>query len=63
MKAFFKNLINALIVLLWMGGVVCSLIFALKAESLVVGLSVILLGILAFPTVRRIVLGMNDLFN
>ncbi len=61
MKPFFKNLLNALIVLLWMGGIIIGLVLAIKVKSVVAILSSLVLGVLSFPTVRRIVLGMNDL--
>ena len=61
MKPFFKNLLNALIVLLWMGGVIISLVLTIKVGNVAAILSSLVLAGLSFPTVRRIVLWMNDL--
>lgn len=61
MKPFFKNLLNALIVLLWMGGVIISLVLTFKVGNVAAILSAIVLSVLSFPTVRRIVMWMNDL--
>lgn len=61
MKPFFKNLLNALIVLLWMGGVIISLVLTIKVGNVAAILSAIVLSVLSFPTVRRIVMWMNDL--
>lgn len=60
MKQFFKNILNAIIVLLWAGGIVCGLILAIKAKSVAASLSIIALGILGFPTVKRVVKNMID---
>lgn len=61
MKPFFKNLLNALIVLLWMGGVVIALALTIKVGNVAAILSAVVLSVLSFPTVKRIVAWMNDL--
>lgn len=61
MKPFFKNLLNALIVLLWMGGVIIALVLTIKVGNVAAILSAVVLSVLSFPTVRRIVAWMNDL--
>lgn len=61
MKSFFQNLLNALLILLWAGGIVCGLVLAIKAQSVAASLSIVVLGVLGFPTIKKIVQKMNDL--
>lgn len=61
MKPFFKNLLLALLVLLWMGGVIIALVLTIKVKSVAAVLSVLVLGAMGFPTVRKIVGKMNNL--
>lgn len=61
MKQFFKNLIKALLVALWGGGIIIGLVLTIGVKSVAGILSILALGALSFPTVRRIVLGMNDI--
>lgn len=55
MERFFKNILYAIILLLWGGGIVCSLVLAIKAKAVAAIISAIALGILGFPTVKKVV--------
>lgn len=55
MKQFLNNLLNAIVILLWAGGIVCGLALAIKAKAVAAIISTIALGILAFPSVKKVV--------
>lgn len=60
MKPTFKNLLRSLAILLWMGGIIIGLVLTIKVGSVAAILSIVALGALSFPTVKRIVSSMND---
>lgn len=60
MKPFLKNILIGLLALLWMGGSICGLVLAYGAKSLAAGISIVALSALAFPTIKKLVKGMND---
>ena len=59
MKPFFKNLINAALIALYGGGIIIGIVLTIGVKSVAGVLSILALGALAFPTVKKIALGMN----
>lgn len=50
-----KQILTILAVLLWAGGIVSGLVLTIAAKALVPAVSIVVLGILAFPTVKRLI--------
>ena len=50
-----KQILTILAVLLWAGGITCGLVLTIAAKALVPAISIVVLGILAFPTIKKLV--------
>lgn len=57
MNNILKNLITLVLVILWMGGIACGIIFAIQAKALVPGIAIVALGVMAFPVIKKRIAG------
>jgi hypothetical protein len=49
-----KNILTIFVVILWAGGIIGGIVLALAAKSPIMVAAIIVLGVLAFPTVKRL---------
>ena len=61
MKQFFTKMLYALFILLYGGGIICGLAFAISEKSVAAILSIIVLGAMALPTAKKILAEMTSL--
>ena len=50
-----KNILTIIVVILWAGGLVGGLVLSVSAKSPVMVAAIAVLGVLSFPTVKRLV--------
>ena len=49
-----KNILTIIVVILWAGGLVGGLVLSVSAKSPVMVAAIAVLGVLSFPTVKRL---------
>lgn len=51
----FKKIATLFAILLWAGGIISGLVLTIKASAFIPAVAIVVLGVLAFPTIKRLV--------